>query len=136
MSNLLVWADLPVKDMARARKFYAHLLGSEVPEIPGQEGKVALLMTPGTGNEMDAAVDLATDSMTEPSTTHGAVIYLSTSGDMDGMLSRAVEAGGTVFKGKEDYGQFGGWLAYIVDTEGNLVGLQQESDTEMPFSME
>lgn len=135
MPNLLVWADLPVKDMARARTFYGHLLGTEIPEIPGQEGKVALLMAPGTGDEMDAAVDIATDSMTEPSTTHGPVIYLSARGDIDGMLERAIEAGGTVFKDKEDFGQYGGWLAYIVDTEGNLVGLQQESDTEMPFSM-
>ena len=127
MANLLVWADLPVKDMARARKFYSHVLGHPVDEMPGQEGKVALLMQPGTGDAMDAAIDLATESMTEPSTTHGPVIYISTDGDIDGMLKRAEEAGGKIFKPKADYGEYGGWLAYIVDTEGNLVGLQQQS---------
>lgn len=128
MANLLVWADLPVKDMARARAFYAHLLGNDVPEIPGQEGKVALLMQPGTGDEMDAAVDLAVDTMTQPSTTHGAVIYLSAMGDIDGMLKRAEEAGGRIVKPKADFGEFGGWLAHIEDTEGNLVGIQQPSE--------
>jgi len=128
MANLLVWADLPVRDMARARAFYAKLLGTPVDEIPGQEGKVALLMPPGTGDAMDAAVDLAADGITEPSTTHGPVIYLSANGDIDGMLERAVEAGGRIHAPKQDFGQLGGWLAWIVDTEGNLVGLQQPSD--------
>lgn len=132
MPNLLVWADLPVKDMVRARKFYSHLLGHPVEDMPGQEDKVALLMQPGTGNEMDAAIDLATEAMTEPSTTHGPVIYISANGDIDGMLTRAEEAGGRIMQPKQDFGQYGGWLAYIVDTEGNLVGLQQESDTVMP----
>ena len=127
MANLLVWADLPVKDMVRARKFYSHVLGHPVDDMPGQEGKVALLMQPGTGSETDAAIDLATESMTEPSTTHGPVIYLSTDGDIDGMLKRAEEAGGKILKPKEDFGEYGGWLAYIEDTEGNLVGLQQQS---------
>lgn len=127
MANLLVWADLPVKDMERARKFYAHLLGNPIDEIPGQEGKVALLMQQGTGDAMDAAIDIAVETITEPSTTHGPVIYISAQGDIDGMLERAAEAGGRIFRPKADFGQFGGWLAYIVDTEGNLVGLQQQS---------
>lgn len=129
MPNLLVWADLPVKDMARARKFYAHLLGNDVPEIPGQEGRVAMLMPPGTGDAMDAAVDLAAEARTQPSTTHGPVIYLSAMGDIDGMLVRAEEAGGRIIEPKADFGQFGGWLAWIEDTEGNLVGLQQPSES-------
>lgn len=128
MANLLVWADLPVKDMARARAFYSKLLGHPVEDMPGQEGKVALLMQPGTGDAMDAAIDLATESITEPSTTHGPVIYISANGDIDGMLSRVEEAGGRIHAPKQDFGEYGGWLAYIVDSEGNLVGLQQGSE--------
>lgn len=125
MANLLVWADIPVKDMSRARAFYSKLLGRPIDEMPGTGGDVALLMQPGTGDPMDAAADLAAKAMTEPSTTAGPVIYLSAMGDIDGMLERAEEAGGTVIRPKENMGQFGGWLAWIVDTEGNLIGLQQ-----------
>lgn len=135
MPNLLVWADLPVKDMERARKFYAHLLGNDIPEIPGQEGQVALLMPPGTGDAMAAAVDLALEARTQPSTTHGPVIYLSANGDIDGMLARAEEAGGRIVEGKSDFGQFGGWLAWIEDTEGNLVGLQQPNAADEEVTM-
>jgi predicted enzyme related to lactoylglutathione lyase len=129
MANLLVWADLPVKDMARARAFYSRLLGYDIPGFPGMEDKMALLMRPGDPDTMAAGVDLAADAPTRPSTQFGPVIYLSANGDIDGMLERAVQAGGSVHAPKKDFGQFGGWLAYIVDTEGNLIGLQQPSGT-------
>jgi len=128
MSNLIVWADLPVKDMARARAFYSRLLGYEIAPFPGREDSMALLMRPDDPDQMAAGVDLSTQAITQPSTTHGAVIYLSAGGDIDGMLERAVEAGGSVHAPKQDFGEFGGWLAWIVDTEGNLVGLQQPSN--------
>lgn len=138
MANVVVWVDIPVKDMQRARKFYEHLLGNPIEELPGSEGSSALLMPMGTGSETDVSADLsvagspmgfedASVRMTEPSSTHGPVIYLSANGDMDGMLERAVEAGGTIHSPKQDFGQMGGWLALIIDSEGNLIGLQQNS---------
>jgi len=125
MANVIVWADIPVKDMTRAREFYSKLLNSPIDEMPGSDGKLALLMQPGTGDPDDVAADLALDAITQPSTTYGPVIYLSSNGDIDGMLERAVEAGGTIHAPKQNFGEMGGWLAWIVDTEGNLIGLQQ-----------
>jgi predicted enzyme related to lactoylglutathione lyase len=46
-------------------------------------------------------------------------------GDLDGMIERAIAAGGRLHTPKENFGEMGGWLAWIVDTEGNLIGLQQ-----------
>ena len=138
MPNVVVWVDIPVKDMERARKFYEHLLGNPIEVLPGSEGSSALLMPMGTGSEMDVSADLATAGsqlgfegqqirMTEPSSTHGPIIYLSAQDDIDGMLERAVQAGGRVHAPKQDFGEMGGWLALIVDTEGNLIGLSQSS---------
>jgi uncharacterized protein len=128
MGNLVVWADIPVQDMARARAFYAKLLGYDIPGFPGMEDKLALLMRPDEPDRMAVGADLAVGGVTRPSTTHGTVIYLSANGDIDGMLERAVAAGGSIHAPKQDFGQFGGWLAWIVDSEGNLIGLQQPSD--------
>lgn len=125
MANVLVWADIPVEDMGRAKAFYEKLLGNPVMEIPGQEGQVALLMPLGTGDPDDASCDLALNAMTKPSATHGPVIYLSARGDIDGMLQRAVQAGGRIQREKQNMGEMGGWLAWIIDSEGNLIGLQQ-----------
>jgi hypothetical protein len=139
MPNVVVWVDIPVKDMQRARNFYEHLLGNPIEEMPGSEGTSALLMPMGTGSEMDVSADLATAGsemgfvgqqvrMTEPSPTHGPIIYLSAKEDIDGMLERAVQAGGRIHAPKQDFGQMGGWLALIIDTEGNLIGLSQSSE--------
>lgn len=124
MANFVVWADLPVTDMARARAFYSKLLGYPIEEWPNTNGGLAMLMQPG-GDMSDAGADLTVAGPTQPSSTQGAVVYFSANGDIDGMLERAVEAGGKVFKEKQDMGDMGGWLAYIIDSEGNLVGLQQ-----------
>jgi hypothetical protein len=122
MANVVVWADIPVLDLERARAFYAHLLGTPVEYMPGTEG-VALLMPPGTGDPMDVSADLAL-GQSIPSTTHGTTIYLDSKGDIDGMLARAVEAGGSILAEKA-FVERVGWLAHVKDTEGNRIGIHQ-----------
>ena len=127
MSDVVVWVDIPVTDMDRARAFYEKLLGNPIDLMPSGEGQnpIALLMQLGTGSPDDVSGDLALDGITKPSSTHGPVVYLSSKGDIDGMLQRAVDAGGSIFAPKQNFGEMGGWLAWIVDSEGNLIGLQQ-----------
>jgi predicted enzyme related to lactoylglutathione lyase len=127
MSNVVVWVDIPVTDMDRARAFYEKLLGNPIDLLPSSDGqsKNALLMQLGTGSPDDVSGDLTLAGATKPSSTHGAVVYLSAQGDIDGMLQRAVEAGGSIYAPKQNFGQMGGWLAWIIDSEGNLIGLQQ-----------
>ena len=43
MANTIVWADIPVTDMDRARKFYAAVLEADIPLMDGANGDVALL---------------------------------------------------------------------------------------------
>ena len=57
----------------------------------------------------------------------GCTVYLNTNGDLDGMLARVVEAGGTVLQEKQDMGEMVGWIAFFEDSEGNRIGLQQPS---------
>jgi hypothetical protein len=38
MRNIIVWADIPVTDIARASKFYSHVLGLPVNSMPGMDG--------------------------------------------------------------------------------------------------
>ncbi len=42
-----------------------------------------------------------------------------------GMLARVVEAGGRILQPKEFMREMGGWIAFVVDTEGNRIGIQQ-----------
>jgi predicted enzyme related to lactoylglutathione lyase len=124
MGNVVVWADIPVRDLARAREFYSLLLGTPVVPMPGAEDQIALLMpSEQSGNVVSA--DLALSARTEPSTTHGPVVYLGSNGDIDGMLQRALDGGGKIVGEKVFRGPMVGWVAWIEDTEGNLIGIQE-----------
>jgi predicted enzyme related to lactoylglutathione lyase len=126
MANVVVWADIPVLDMERAREFYSHLLQAPVDLMPGMT-TVALLRGPGEPDPMVVSADLAV-GQSMPSTSHGCTIYLSSLGDIDGMLRRAVEAGGAVLAGKAKMDMIG-WIAFIKDTEGNRVGIHEPAQT-------
>jgi len=58
----------------------------------------------------------------------GARVFLGSNGDIDAMLARVPEAGGTVIKPKEFMGEMVGWVAWVEDSEGNLIGIQQPAE--------
>ena len=117
MANSIVWADIPVLDLERARKFYGAILQEEVKLVPGMEG-IALL--PGEMGEVGA--DLAVGGNAKPS-TDGATVYVDCKGDIDGAIARAVAAGGEVIMPPSDMGEMVGTIAFLKDTEGNRIGL-------------
>ncbi|MEZ5124630.1 MAG: VOC family protein [Thermoleophilia bacterium] len=119
MVNTIVWADIPVRDMERARKFYGRVLEADVAVMEGSEGKVALL--PGEPGSVTA--DLALTDR-EPS-TDGCTIYLNSYGDGVAMLERAVAAGGELLMPLTDMGPMIGSLGYFKDSEGNRIGVHQ-----------
>ena len=120
MANTFVWADIPVADMDRARKFYAAVLQTEVPLMDGANGDVALLpMEPG-----DMSGDLVKSDMRTPGAP-GVTIYLNSNGDPEGMIERAVAAGGQVGMPVTDMGEMVGFIGYVIDSEGNRIGVHK-----------
>ena len=116
----LVWADVPVKDIDRAMRFYSQVLGMPFEAPPDFGGGVAIV-----GGVEGPSIDLVQDDPSKPSTDRGTTIYLSSNGDIDGMLSRVEQAGGRVLQPKQFMGDLIGWLAYFEDTEGNRIGIQE-----------
>ena len=120
MANTIVWADIPVTDMDRARKFYAVVLQAEIPLMDGANGDVALLpMEPG-----DAGADLVRSDQMKPG-PGGGRIYLNSNGDPEGMIERAVAAGGAVVRPVADMGDMVGWIGFFEDSEGNHIGVHK-----------
>ena len=117
MANTIVWADIPVTDMDRARAFYSKVLAAEVELMPGME-EVALL--PGDDDAVSA--DLAMGEAQKPS-AEGCTIYLDSKGDPEGMLRRAVAAGGQVAMPVSDMGEMIGSIGFFIDSEGNRIGV-------------
>lgn len=120
--NTLLWADIPVTDMDRARTFYGEVLQMDIPVMPGTDGSVAA----PAGGEGDISFDLAMGNGLKPS-MDGARIYFDPKGDMDGMLARIEAAGGKVLMPAQDMGPVVGIIAFAADTEGNQFGLRAPS---------
>ena len=120
MANTFVWADIPVADMDRARKFYAAVLEAEVPLMDGANGDVALLpMEPG-----DMSGDLVKSDMRTPGAP-GVTIYLDSKGDPESMIERAVAAGGQMGMPVTDMGEMVGSIGFFIDSEGNRIGVHK-----------
>jgi len=120
MANLVVWANIPVKDMARAKSFYSALLGITMEETPGYGGAVAV---PAGGEDGDVAFNLLAGGDFAPS-TDGVRIVFYANGDIDGMLARGEAAGGKVVQPPKQMGPIG-TFAQLMDSEGNIISLMQ-----------
>ncbi|HEY3317089.1 MAG TPA: VOC family protein [Coriobacteriia bacterium] len=123
--NAIIWADIPVTDMARAMKFYSAVLQGDVTEMPGGGGEVALL--PVMGERQEGQMVVGADLYVGKPSMDGATVYLNTMGDIEGTLRRAEAAGGKVLQEPKDMGPMVGMIAFFVDSEGNRIGLQQMS---------
>ena len=124
MGNPIVWADIPVTDLARAMKFYADVTGREVSVMPGADDVAVIMGPPDT---MSVSADLHVGG--KPS-HDGPTVYLGAEGDIDGMVARVPGAGGKVLQEKQFMGDMVGWIAFIEDSEGNRIGIQQPADSK------
>jgi predicted enzyme related to lactoylglutathione lyase len=122
MANVIVWADIPVTDLKRAVKFYGHVTQLPIVPMPGGEDEVALIGGPGGDQGQIVSADLHVGGT--PSHA-GPTVYLSSRGDIDGMVARVIEAGGKVLQEKQNMGDMVGWIAFFEDSEGNRIGIQQ-----------
>jgi hypothetical protein len=119
MANTIVWADIPVTDMDRARAFYGVVLQADIQLMPGMED-VALL--PGDPQGGDVSGDLVKSATSTPG-TGGVTVYLDGKGDPEGMIERAVAAGGQVAMPVTDMGEMVGLIGFFIDSEGNRIGV-------------
>lgn len=128
MGNRIVWADIPVIDLERARKFYSDILQVDVALMPGQAG-IALLPPTEGGPEgvPSVSADLAISGEgygSKPSADAGPTIYLNGEPDAQVVLDRVEAAGGKVLQNKTFMGEMVGAIGFFLDTEGNRIGVQ------------
>ncbi len=118
MSNALNWFEIPVTDLARAKRFYGRVLeadlreesmaGMEMAILPYQEGGVGGALIQGEPHAPSA---------------QGTVVYLNAGDDLAGALSRVEAAGGKVVMGATRLSDQIGSIAMFLDSEGNRVAL-------------
>lgn len=117
MKNPVVWFELYVQDMPRARAFYEALLGVTLERLPETELEMwAFPMEQGGAGAAGALVHMP--GMPSGGST---LVYFSCE-DCAEHAERARAAGGRVQQPKMAIGPYG-HIAMVVDTEGNMIGL-------------
>ena len=121
LKHAIHWFEIPTQDLARATRFYETVL--DVKLKPEDMGPMKLALFPREGDEAVAGA-LLFDGRRKPS-GEGALVYLNADGKLDACLARVAKAGGQIALPKTDIGD-PGFIAIVVDTEGNSVGLHAE----------
>jgi predicted enzyme related to lactoylglutathione lyase len=121
MKNAISWFEIPATDLARATKFYEKIFG--VSLIPMDMPNIKMRMFPiddmmGVGG---ALVD--SGGFHKPSATDGPLIYLNSNPDVQLVLDKVEAAGGKITVPKTLRSPENGYMAVILDTEGNRIGL-------------
>ena len=122
MENAISWFEIGTTDLGRATKFYETIFG--VSLIPMDLPNIKMRMFPiddmmkGIGG---ALVD--SGGFHKPSATDGPLIYLNGNPDLQKVVDKVEAAGGKIMVPKTEISPEYGFMAVIIDTEGNRIGL-------------
>ena len=112
------WFEIPVRDMAKAVRFYGAVIGRPLHEMTGANGIPHGIFPSEGGDAVSGA--LIVDPKREPGAS-GATLYLGVEA-VTPALERATNAGGKVVQPFTDIGEHGTY-ALVADPDGNVIGL-------------
>ncbi|GAB3726321.1 VOC family protein [Luteimonas pelagia] len=120
-TNPVVWFEIYVQDMARAKRFYEAVLGITLSRLgdPNDSG-LQMQAFPGAPDQPGATGALAKFAGV-PSGGNSTVVYF-TCEDCAVEEGRVADAGGRVERSKMAIGQYG-FITLAIDSEGNRFGL-------------
>lgn len=117
-NNPIVWFEIYVQDMERAKRFYEAVLEVQLQKLesPGMEmwAFPMLMDAPGASGSLVKMEGV-------PSGGNSTLVYF-TCADCAVEAARVAPAGGRVQQEKMSIGEYG-FIALAVDTEGNMFGL-------------
>lgn len=122
MNNAISWFEIGTTDLERATKFYETIFGlSLIPmDMPNIKMRMFPVDNPGQGIG-GALVD--SNGFHKPSSTDGVLVYLNGNPDVQQVLDKVEEAGGQIIVPKTEISPEYGYMAVIMDSEGNRIGL-------------
>ncbi len=125
-TNVLTWFEIPVTDIDRAKTFYETILDiTMVKRSDGQEEAVFFPFNPNIVQATSGRVTgvLSKTARNSPSAT-GTLVYINASPDIQTVLDKVEQAGGKMVTARMQIPA--GYIALIIDSEGNKIGLHAE----------
>ncbi|MEQ1601156.1 MAG: VOC family protein [Methylophilaceae bacterium] len=126
LNNPVVWFEIYVQDMERAKAFYEAVLAVKLEYMPDPTGATNLEMWSFPADKDTAKTTYGACGMLVkmegfPPGSGATIIYFGCE-DCAVEAARATENGGSIFKEKMAIGDYG-FIALVYDTEGNMIGL-------------
>jgi predicted enzyme related to lactoylglutathione lyase len=116
--NPVGWFEIYVQDMPRAKRFYERLFRVTLQRLESPDLEMwSFPMHPEGSGCTGALVKM----VGKDSGIGGTIIYFVCD-DCAQEAARAVAEGGQVQRAKMSIGQYG-FIAFVLDTEGNMIGL-------------
>ncbi len=122
-SNPVGWFEIYVQDMPRAKAFYESVFQGALEALmnPDPQGAPGLEMWAFPMSMEGSGAAGALVKMAGCPSGGSTLVYFSCE-DCAVEAARAAANGGEIFRGKMSIGQYG-FIALVVDTEGNMIGL-------------
>ncbi|HEY0741204.1 MAG TPA: VOC family protein [Chryseosolibacter sp.] len=121
MKHAISWFEIPSNDITRAQKFYETILALKLTSLDLQN--IQMRMFPIEDPMGVGGAIVFSGGFHKPSSTDGPLIYLNANPDVQIILDRVEKAGGKVLVPKTPISDEFGFMAVIIDTEGNRIAL-------------
>ena len=119
--HAISWFEIPSIDIDRAQKFYEAIF--DIQMIAADIAQIKMRMFPISDMMNIGGAVVYNSEFYKPSATDGPLVYLNGNPDVQTILDRVEAAGGKVLLPKTQISPEYGYMALIMDTEGNRVGL-------------
>jgi uncharacterized protein len=127
MSNSIMHFEIPVDDLARAKRFYESIFGWTITPFPMPPGQEYYGVT--TKEKGEPGIDGGMRKRTMPDQPFTNYITVAS---IDATNEAIKVFGGTIVLPKQEIGGNMGWISAFKDTENNLIGLHQRPATRGP----
>ena len=127
VNNPVVWFEIYVDDLMRAKTFYETVLSLKLDDLPmpdAQEDNMKMVAFP-MNMEGEGAAGALIKMEGFKAGGNSTVVYFG-SEDCSVEESRIKDAGGEIIKSKESLGEYG-FMVLAYDTEGNTFGVHSQA---------
>lgn len=114
-----------MNDIKRAKSFYEAIFDFELFDLDIGDG-LQMAIFPAENGTVGGAL-IQKEEYYYPSETHGPLLYLNANPDLQAVLDKVEESGGTISIPKRLITEDNGYMAVIIDSEGNRVALHSNS---------
>lgn len=120
--STISWFEIPASDIDRAQRFYESILDITMVNMDNPGLKMRTFPVDDMMQDITGAI-VQHDQFYRPSGTDGALVYLNANPDIQPVLDKVEASGGKILVPKTQISEQYGYMAVIIDSEGNRVAL-------------